>query len=59
MYDMAIWGPDNFENAGSEFRRVRLFSSGIMYQNIKYKLQLDFADRNIEDMISNFFKRMN
>ena len=48
MYDIAIWGPDNFENAGSELRRCRLFSSGIMYQNVKYKLQLDFADRNID-----------
>ena len=39
MYDMAVWGPDDFENTGSEFRRVRLFSSGTMYQNIKYKCQ--------------------
>ena len=47
MYEMAVWGPDDFENTGSEFRRVRLFSSGTMYQNVKYKLQLDFASGNI------------
>ena len=47
MYDMAIWGPDNFENAGSEVRRVRLFSSGTMYQNVEYKLQLDFANKDV------------
>jgi len=47
MYDMAIWGPDNFENAGSEVRRVRLFSSGTMYQNVGYKLQLDFANKDV------------
>ena len=28
---------------GVEFRRVRLFSSGQIYHNIKYKLQFDFA----------------
>ena len=47
MYDIAIWGPDNFENAGSEVRRVRLFSSGTMYQNVEYKLQLDFANKDV------------
>ena len=47
MYDIAIWGPDNFENAGSEVRRCRLFSSGIMYQNVKYKLQLDNSDSKL------------
>jgi phosphate-selective porin OprO and OprP len=47
MYDMATWGSDDFENAGSEFRRVRLFSSGTIYENVKYKLQLDFANGDI------------
>jgi len=28
---------------GVEFRRVRLYSSGLIYNNIKYKLHLDFA----------------
>jgi len=28
---------------GVEFRRIRLYSSGQIYKNIKYKLQLDFA----------------
>ena len=43
MYDMAAWGEGDFSSRGTEFRRVRLFSSGSMYQNVKYKLQLDFA----------------
>ena len=43
MYDMAAWGEGHFSSRGTEFRRVRLFSSGSMYQNVKYKLQLDFA----------------
>ena len=50
MYDMATWGSDDFENAGSEFRRVRLFSSGTIYENVKYKLQLDFANGDITFM---------
>lgn len=28
---------------GSEFRRVRFYNSGSIYDNVKYKLQLDFA----------------
>lgn len=28
---------------GTEFRRARLFSSGQIYHNVKYKLQLDFG----------------
>jgi phosphate-selective porin OprO/OprP len=47
MYDMAIWGAEEFDNTGSEFRRVRLYSSGTMYSNVKYKLQLDFAGGKI------------
>ena len=47
MYDMAAWGTDDFGNTGSEFRRVRLYSSGTMYSNVKYKLQLDFAGGKI------------
>ena len=47
MYDMAIWGAEEFDNTGSEFRRVRLFSSGTMYSNVNYKLQLDFAGGKI------------
>ena len=46
MYDDAMWstnfnGEDEFFY-GSEFRRVRFFNSGQLYDNIKYKLQLDF-----------------
>jgi len=47
MYDMATWGADKFDNTGSEFRRVRLYSSGTMYSNVNYKLQLDFAGGKI------------
>ena len=42
MYDMAVWGADEMDKTGAEFRRVRLFNSGEVYENIKYKLQLDF-----------------
>ena len=47
MYDMAAWGEDNLSSIGSEFRRVRLFSSGSIYQNVKYKLQLDFSGGDV------------
>ena len=43
MYDMAAWGADEFDYTGTEFRRVRLYSSGKMYGTVKYKLQLDFS----------------
>jgi len=43
MYDMAVWGDSVMENVGTEFRRVRVFNSGKLYGNVKYKLQLDFA----------------
>ena len=54
MYDMAAWnsGDNNYDtvlnnNYGAEFRRVRLYNSGKIYGNVKYKLQLDFAGGNI------------
>ena len=47
MYDMAVWGADEMNKTGTEFRRVRLFNSGEVYGNIKYKLQLDFAGGKI------------
>ena len=47
MYDMAAWGENDLSSIGSEFRRVRLYSSGTMYSNVKYKLQLDFAGGKI------------
>jgi len=43
MYDMAAWGAEEFDYTGSEFRRVRFYSSGKMYGTVKYKLQLDFS----------------
>ena len=47
MYDMAVWGAEEMDNTGQEFRRVRFFSSGTMYSNINYKLQLEFAGGKI------------
>ena len=47
MYDMAAWGTEKFDYTGSEFRRVRLYSSGEMYGTVKYKLQIDFSGGNI------------
>jgi phosphate-selective porin OprO/OprP len=47
MYDMAVWGDSAMKNAGTEFRRVRVFNSGKLYGNVKYKLQLDFAGGEI------------
>ena len=29
MYDMAVWGDTAMDNAGTEFRRVRFYNSGI------------------------------
>ena len=47
MYDMAAWGAEEFDYTGSEFRRVRFYSSGKMYGTVKYKLQLDFSGGKI------------
>lgn len=46
MFDYAFWntninGTDE-SFYGSEFRRVRLFNSGQVYKNVKYKVQFDF-----------------
>jgi len=30
-------------NDGTEFRRARLFFSGVLYKNVEFKLQMDFA----------------
>ncbi len=51
MLDGLIVSPENngvidtIVNGGSgvEFRRIRLYSAGQIYGNIKYKLQFDFA----------------
>ncbi len=54
MHDVAFFlQDDSLENAfgeltnGVEFRRVRIYNSGTIYNNIKYKLQLDFAGGNV------------
>ncbi|MBT3611465.1 MAG: hypothetical protein HN522_00800 [Flavobacteriales bacterium] len=47
MYDMAVWGDSTMDNTGTEFRRVRFYNSGKLYENVKYKLQLDFSGGKI------------
>jgi phosphate-selective porin OprO/OprP len=44
--------------SGTEFRRARLFSSGLFYDNIKYKFQLDFAGGGVsfKDVYMEFTK---
>jgi len=36
------WG-ELESNDGTEFRRARLFMSGLLYKNVEFKLQIDFA----------------
>ena len=52
MYDMGFFGLNTeaeengyalFSENGNEFRRARLFTSGTIYNNVDFKLQLDFA----------------
>ena len=52
MSDYAIWNNGNETFSGTEFRRIRFFNSGKVYDNVKYKLQLDFAggDVSIKDV---------
>ncbi len=54
MYDVAFFFQDDTLadtfgalNNGTEFRRARFFNSGQIYNNIKYKIQLDFAGGKI------------
>lgn len=54
MYDVAFFlQDDSLENAfgelknGVEFRKVRIYNSGTIYNNLKYKLQIDFAGGNV------------
>jgi phosphate-selective porin OprO/OprP len=48
---------DHAEN-GAEFRRTRLYSSGNIFKNIKFKMQLDFAggDTDFKDVYIEFAK---
>ena len=52
MTDYAIWDNGSETFSGTEFRRIRFFNSGKVYDNVKYKLQLDFAggDVSIKDV---------
>jgi len=50
MYDLAFFDQDSRITeefgelkSGSEFRRLRLFNAGEIYDNVTYKVQLDFA----------------
>jgi len=52
MTDYAIWDNGSETFSGTEFRRIRFFNSGKVYDNVRYKLQLDFAggDVSIKDV---------
>jgi len=52
MTDYATWDNGSETFSGTEFRRIRFFNSGRVYDNVKYKLQLDFAggDVSIKDV---------
>ena len=52
MTDYATWDNGSETFSGTEFRRIRFFNSGKVYDNVKYKLQLDFAggDVSIKDV---------
>ncbi len=52
MIDTAFYDDDDFQAAGVpasntedgfEFRRLRLYNAGLLYDHVEYKLQLDFA----------------
>jgi len=50
MDGISVWPEQNgvidtivYKGSGVEFRRVRLYTAGQIYDNIKYKLQFDFA----------------
>jgi phosphate-selective porin OprO/OprP len=54
MYDAAFFGhdselDDHFGDlkSGLEFRRARFFSSGFIYNRIKYKIQFDFSGGDV------------
>ena len=58
MVDTAFYDDDDFQAAGVpasntedgfEFRRVRLYNSGLLYNNVEYKLQVDFAGATGDD----------
>ena len=46
---LALGIPDSDMEDGFEFRRVRLYNSGLIYDNVEYKLQVDFAGGTGED----------
>ena len=47
--DAAFYDSDITEyNSGTEIRRARLFAAGKMFSDWEYKLQVDFAENNLE-----------
>ena len=58
MLDWADWKNGDDWSSGVELRRVRLFTSGKMYNEFKYKLQIDFAGAKIsfKDVYIEFYK---
>ena len=54
MYDIVLINQSDKLDAkygeqklGTEFRRVRFFSSGSIYRNVKYKFNFDFAGAEV------------
>jgi phosphate-selective porin OprO/OprP len=43
MYDYATWNTGDNSFSSTEFRRVRLFNSGKVYNSVKYKMEFDFS----------------
>lgn len=41
-------------DSGAEFRRARLFASGLMYDSVGFKFQYDFAGGSFKDMYLHF-----
>ncbi len=39
--------PGSYQEDGVEFRRVRLYNSGLIHDHVEYKLQLDFAHGDV------------
>ncbi|PLX12555.1 MAG: hypothetical protein C0598_05730, partial [Marinilabiliales bacterium] len=54
QYDLMFMSQDSSLNSnfdalnGTEFRRLRLYTSGTVFKSIKYKLQLDFSGNKVD-----------
>ena len=48
MVDTALYDQDKMDlGDGTKFRRARLFAKGVIYDNWKFKTQVDFADNEV------------